>query len=489
MLRYLYESLSCFRKVFSRHHTWLIFVMIVLGFIGCGEMIGVSSFCRFWLIDSPGYHVLLRFFRSTAWDLNILLKHWFEFVCYQQQSVLSQGRLVTLGDHTYVPKEGRKMPGVVTLHQNSETQSKPSYFRGQCWGALALVIGSMKSPFALPLKLSLHQGFAHIFQGKSSFLTLGEQMVAMAIEFALKINKGTVLVLDAYFAVGPVFRMAQATYLISLKAPAVEIIVKAKKNYVAYFQANSSQYLGFGRPRKYGEQIHLMEVFDHLHLFKKVSVRIYGRMEEISILHLNLMWKSTQGLICFVFAKTSRGPIVLMCSNLEQDPVAAIELYCIRTRIETMFEMLKNVVHIFQCHFWSKKMPRHSRTPKSNKNQRSPQADSVKTVQACWDATERFVNLGCIALGLLQLIALKFPQEIWDKFEGFLRTRSRYVPSERTTKIAMANLLVQDFFNLAPTATMQEIRAKIFKCKLKRNSCNRSKPLINKLSDDCTMYD
>lgn len=264
------------------------------------------------------------------------------------------------------------------------------------------------------------------------------------------------------------FLLAQATWLTSIEAPAVHIITKAKKNYVAYLQADPSRYIGIGRPCKYGEHIHLMEVFDHLHLFQKVSVRIYGHMEKIYIFHLDLLWKSTQGPLRFVFAKTSRGPIVLMCSNLDQDPIAAIELYCLRTRIETMFDMLKNVLHIFQCHFWSEKMPKHSRKPKSNKNQKAPQAENQKTVQACWDATERFVNLGAISLGLLQLIALKFPEEIWSRFEGFLRTRSRDIPSERTVKMVIANLLVQNFLKVEPTATMREIRAKILKGEFKK---------------------
>jgi hypothetical protein len=42
----LYNSLFGFRKVFSRHHIWLIFTIIVLGFIGCSEMVGVTSLCR-----------------------------------------------------------------------------------------------------------------------------------------------------------------------------------------------------------------------------------------------------------------------------------------------------------------------------------------------------------------------------------------------------------------------------------------------------------
>ena len=468
MLTYVYDSLYGFRKVFSRHRTWLIFVMIVLGFIGSSEMTGVSSFCRFWLIDNQGYHTLLRFFRSSAWELSGLLEHWAVFAVYQQQTICSQGRVVTLGDHTYVPKEGRRMPGVVTLRQDSETQSKPSYFRGQCWGGLALAVGGMTTPFALPLNLRMHQGSIHLGEAEKSSLTLGEQMVQMAIDFSLQTNQGAVLVLDAFFSVGPVFLLAQATWLRSIKAPAVHIITKAKKNYVGYFQADPSCYTGMGRPSQYGEHIHLAEVFDHLYLFQKVSARIYGHMEEIYIYHLDLLWKPTKGSLCFVFAKTSRGPIVLMCSNLDQDPIAAIELYCLRTRIETMFDMLKNVLHIFQCHFWSRKMPKHSRKPKSNKTQQAPQAENAKTVQACWDATERFVNLGAISLGLLQLIALKFPEEIWSRFEGFLRTRSRYIPSERTVKMVIANLLVQDLLKVAPTATMREIRAKIIKGRFKK---------------------
>ncbi|MCI5128626.1 MAG: hypothetical protein D3907_09030 [Candidatus Electrothrix sp. AUS3] len=69
---------------------------------------------------------------------------------------------------------------------------------------------------------------------------------------------------------------------------------------------------------------------------------------------------------------------------------------------------------------------------------------------------------------MLQLIALKFPEEIWSRFEGFLRTRSRYIPSERTVKMVIANLLVQDFLKVAPTATMREIRAKIIKGRFKK---------------------
>ena len=50
MLAYIYHALSTFRSVFSRHRNWVVFVTIVLGFLGVTEMLGISSFCRF---DGP----------------------------------------------------------------------------------------------------------------------------------------------------------------------------------------------------------------------------------------------------------------------------------------------------------------------------------------------------------------------------------------------------------------------------------------------------
>lgn len=62
-------------------------------------------------------------------------------------------------------------------------------------------------------------------------------------------------------------------------------------------------------------------------------------------------------MIRFVLAVTSPGPIVLMCSDLNQNPVIVLELYCARTRVEIMFETLKNLISAFRYRFWSKLMP------------------------------------------------------------------------------------------------------------------------------------
>ena len=62
MLRYLYHALESFRGVFARQRSWLLFCAVVLSFLAAPEMIGVTSMCRFWLVNERGYHRLLHFF-------------------------------------------------------------------------------------------------------------------------------------------------------------------------------------------------------------------------------------------------------------------------------------------------------------------------------------------------------------------------------------------------------------------------------------------
>jgi hypothetical protein len=97
-----------FRKAFSRNFTWLMFCMVVLGFIGTHEMVGVTSFCRFWNLDSAGYNALIHFFRASTWSLNNVIELWSSFILSQNETVKSDGRAVLLGDHTNVSNSEHK---------------------------------------------------------------------------------------------------------------------------------------------------------------------------------------------------------------------------------------------------------------------------------------------------------------------------------------------------------------------------------------------
>ena len=116
MLSYIYMAIRSLRGVFSHHSTYLVFSMVVLGFLGAGEIIGITSFCRFWGLGENAYHTFVHFFHSNACSIDVLICQWSAFVLAQKETVMVEGRAVMLGDHTYVPKDGCRMPGVVTLH-------------------------------------------------------------------------------------------------------------------------------------------------------------------------------------------------------------------------------------------------------------------------------------------------------------------------------------------------------------------------------------
>lgn len=465
-LSYLYQLLHTFRHLFLRHLPWTLFCAVTLGFIGSHHVEAVTSICRFWHMDETGYHQLLHFFHSSAWCLDALVAHWQHLVLGQEVAVVVQERTVLLGDHTYVVKDARRMPGVVTLHQESETQSKPTYFRGHHWGVVGLLAGSLSQAFCLPLEARLHQGFAHLRQEQQDDTqpqSLAIRLVDMALAFALRHDTPSILVLDAFFAIAPVFQRAAAVCSTALKQPYLFVITRAKKNYVAYEPAPPNEKPCRGRPRKYGKKVKLKDVFEaYREHFVTAPCRVYGHVETVSYLALNLLWKPIKAPLRFVFAITSRGPIILMCSDLEMAPLTAISLYCARVRVETMFAMLKHLLGVFTYRFWSKHLPRHSRKPKKNAALKSPKAEHVGSVRITWQACERFVMLGCVALGLLQLVALKFPHQVWQGFNMFLRTRSRALPSERTVKAVIAQEVARNFRNVASFATLPIINTESF---------------------------
>lgn len=462
LLEFVYQSLGWFHQAFPRRRTFLLFCAVLLGFIGTGEMTGVSSLCRVWLLGESGYHSLLHFFHSTGWTAASLALDWQRFALSQCALVKVSGRVVLLGDHSHAPKDGRHMPGVVTLHQESETQSKPSYFRGHHWGLLGALLGSLPRALCLPLEAQIQQGLAHLREGSEEEATaesLATRLVNMALAFAVRNDLPCTLVLDAFFSVAPVFARATSVWSIALKQPMLYILTRAKKNYVAYFKAEQPAKRGRGRPRVYGEKVKLSDVFvEYAHLFRSRASLVYGRVETISYYSMNLLWKPLGEELRFIFVMSSRGCIVLMTNNLRLHATTAIELYCARVRIETLFWVLKHVMGAFCYRFWSKLLPRHSRKPKKNSTLQSPSATALPVVKRCWEAYERFVLIALMATGLLQLIALKFPLSVWERFESFLRTRSRALPSERTVKEVVARLLLEDFHRAAPDRTVQEIR-------------------------------
>jgi hypothetical protein len=228
------------------------------------------------------------------------------------------------------------------------------------------------------------------------------------------------------------------------------MITRAKKNSGASEPAVPQPTPTRGRPPQYGKIVKLAEVVEtHAEQFVQATCTVSGHVETVSYLAVNLWWKPRHAPRRFVCAITSRGPMVLRCSDLESDPLLAITVYCARGRIATVLAMRKGLLGTCTYRFWSKRLPRPTRKPTTNAPRPAPHLEHLETGRSPWEAWERFGMLGCLALGVLQLVALKVPGQFWDGFRLFLRTRSRAVPAARTVKAVRGQERARYFPNVA----------------------------------------
>ena len=81
-----------------------------------------------------------------------------------------------MGDGIKVGKQGRKMPGVKLLHQDSESNTKAEYIMGHSFQAVSILAQAAQSIFAVPLAARIHEGVVETNRDKR---TLMDKMVAL----------------------------------------------------------------------------------------------------------------------------------------------------------------------------------------------------------------------------------------------------------------------------------------------------------------------
>ncbi len=456
MLHFLQQKISAFKECFSHEATYKWFVIVIAGFISRTDHFGVTSIIRGLMLSPKCYEKILNFFHSKAWDLDSVLPTWWKMVLKSNTVDEVNGKVILLADHTKVTKEARKMPAVATLHQDSETSSKPSFFRGHFWGTISILTKNSKSYFSTPLWSSIHQNL-NLEGVKEEKIPSTERITNMAVSIIRDIKRDAYLVLDAFFAAGPVFNKSGKID----EAGKLTVITPAKSNTVAYMPIikKKKNKRRKGAPQKYGDRVEVQKKFGLWgRRFKTAVADIYGKKERIQYFSKVLMWKPTKSQILFIWSVTSRGNMVLMCSDLSEKPVNVIELYCKRAKIETFFSVLKNIFGGHQYHFWSKYLLPNSRAPK--KNDKENQSLCPEKTKETFNAIHRFFNLQSITIGLMQLIAIKYPSSVVAKSKIWMRTISKEKPSEFLAKTSMRNEIIQHSIKFSQNQVIQIIREK-----------------------------
>ena len=144
MLSQLNKILVPFSKCFSRKKTFFYFVLVIVSFMLLTDDSGITSFVRILFLDPKTYDGLLHFFNSEAYNLSKITEKWVQAILTSPQATLFNGRNVLIGDHTKVSKEGRRMPGMKSHHQESENFGKPSTIFGFQFGMVGVLVGKLK---------------------------------------------------------------------------------------------------------------------------------------------------------------------------------------------------------------------------------------------------------------------------------------------------------------------------------------------------------
>lgn len=408
---------------------WMVVFLMALT-IRCGDLAGVTSAIRDIGLQPIFYDRLLDFFHSPAVCLSSLTQCWIKLVLKIFPTLLNiNDRYVIVGDGIKIPKAGKKMPGVKTLHQESASNTKPEYIMGHSCQAVSILAGANESVFAVPLISRIHEGT--VFSNRYR-RTLLDKMIGLLD--GLAIPKHFYFVADAYYATNKIIK--------GLLRNNNHLITRVKSNAIAFSPAPlSTNKPQRGRPKQYGDKIKLKTLFNDNTFFEKNPSPLYGEKNTIIQFRFkDLIWRSAGVIVRFIAViHPVRGRIILMTTDLNLLPIEVIRLYGLRFKIEHSFKQSVHIVGTYAYHFWMKMMKPIRRGAGDQYMHKESQIyrDNVKRKLKTYHL---HIQLGIIAHGLLQYLSCSMPTTVWSKFGSWLRTvRSGIPPSEQVVAMALKN--------------------------------------------------
>jgi hypothetical protein len=155
------------------------------------------------------------------------------------------------------------------------------------------------------------------------------------------------------------------------------------------------------------------------------------------------------------FDPAKGGGFWVAAGDLTLSAADIIRLYGLRFKIEHTFKQAVNQLGTLAYHFWMHRM-KPLRRRNGNQYMHHEPLDYRDLVKRKLRAYHVFIQAGIIAQGLLQYLAVAFPQLVWDSFGSWLRTiRAGIPPSELVVATALRQRL--------PEFLLDDSKGEIFK--------------------------
>jgi hypothetical protein len=417
------RAVHALRPACARTTTFLWLLAVLAALALRPDLAGVTSLVRSLGLAAPTYYCLLHFFHSPALNLDCLTQCWHQTMgrLFRRCLVRVHGRPVVVVDGLKRPKEGKKMPAVKSLHQESRCNAKAPFIMGHSLQAVALLVQAAGACLAVPVGARLHEGLVWSRRDRRTLLDKLSQLL-----LSLRWTEPVTVVADAYYAA--------AKFARALLGEGHHLVSRVRSTAVAYFppQAPNTQEPRRGRPRCYGHKTKLKSWFRFKKGFHKAPSPVYGETGVmLRFYSADLLWRPLGQLVRFVWVMhPSRGQLVLMTTDLSLVPLDVIRIYGWRFKIEVSFKQAIHTVGAYAYHFWMKAMvPIRRGSGNQDLTRKSP--NYQQAVRRKLAAYERHIQLGLIAQGLLQYLAVNFRRVVWACFNSYIRTASpQQSPSE-----------------------------------------------------------
>lgn len=416
----LARCLLALRPACSRLVSFCWLCVVIVGFCCRRDLAGVTSFIRAAWMKPSKYRRLLHLFHSNAVKLPQLVQVWLSLVLTLFEPLIIAGRLVCIADGLLVPKEGHKMPAVKSLHSDSQNNSKPTFFMGHSFQAVSLLVKTGSHLLSIPLFARIQEGLVWPDQAKSS---LPSKLAALIHSVWRERSEKILLIVDAYFA--------NRNCIEPLLKAEHHVVTRVRSTAVGYRSPVPSHSTRRGRAKVYGDRVQLREIFDSPDLFTSAQLRLYSNTTTVAYHQIDLLWKPLRRVVRFVLVVYPNHPnLILLSTDITLSAEQIITLYSYRFKIESGFKHAKHSLGTYGYHFWMAKMHPIS---KGSSDQillaRSPQY--LSAIERKINAYHLFVQIGCIAQGLLLHLSANLTHDVWATFCGWIRTiRPGALPSE-----------------------------------------------------------